>query len=191
VTLWIRDNLIYTARRRVAKFQHHPTLRSDSHFVADEKSHEKWEMNRKRSWVRGRFDASNLIYRRRRHRPVIEEGETSRIAGSRSLRMHRALERRPRHVRRSYFLTKSQSRQRRYCHVRVMNPDGETERSVEQYTIPSWRYRMPAVCNRMQYRCRYTYSSRSARLTSIKVRLWKNTRHISDKFHVILVNLRA
>lgn len=49
-------------------------------FRRDEKSHEKWGMNRRRSWVRGRFDASNLIYRGRRHRPVIEEGETTRTA---------------------------------------------------------------------------------------------------------------
>lgn len=39
-----------------------------------------------------------------------------------------------------------------------MNPDGETERSVGQYTIPSWRYRMleyVATCNIDAVICMY------------------------------------
>lgn len=69
-----------------------------------------------------------------------------------------------------------------------MNSDGETERSVEQYTIPSWRYRMPGYVTACNIDA-VIPTRRSARLTPIKVHLRKNTRHISDKFHVILVSL--
>lgn len=54
------------------------TLRSDGHFVAT-KNHEERGTSRVNGCALepgGRYDASNLIYRGRRHRPVIVEGET-------------------------------------------------------------------------------------------------------------------
>lgn len=134
VTLWIGDNLIcgLSLRRKIQVSQLDETKKSGG-------------ANRRRSVVQvERFHVSNLIYRGRRHRPVTERIRRWRrrgVAATRLACIERKLERRPWHVQRSYFLAKSQSRQRRYCHVRVMNSDGETERSVGQYI----RFRRDAV----------------------------------------------
>lgn len=129
------------SRRRIAKFKlvrrSVRTAISSRRKITEERGTKSRRDGGALSGWTERFAASNLIYRGRRHRPVTERVRRARAARGRATRMHRALQRRPRHVRRSYFLAKSQSRQRRYCHVRVMNPDGETERSVGQYTIPS------------------------------------------------------
>lgn len=119
-----------TLNRRQSNMR--PVAASQNSSVAVGRDEKSGGANRRRS---ERFHVSNFNLQgdgARSTRYREDDDEESRLAGSHA--SSASWKERPWHVQRwSYFLAKSQSRQRRYCHVRVMNPDGETERSGNIY----------------------------------------------------------